>query len=277
MYEQLLEIDDEGHEAFIRYGQIGVALKREQWIAASALAAAAARLEQSARSRACSLTSPTARSRSTATRRRRRSAPRLLASQSGVFALPQSGPGPAGGAARKRSSGSLADARFEHRRIHIEEGTPVEEAPADVSAAERGATAEWRKCPSCGAYVYHKRLKRQLGVCPECNHHFRIRLRERLEQLLDPGSFEELGAELEPLDALGVRRLQALPGRGSPRPRRAAGEVGRALRPRRRSASSRWCSPGSTSASSAAAGLGARARRSRWPPSSRSPSACRCW
>jgi acetyl-CoA carboxylase carboxyl transferase subunit beta len=76
-------------------------------------------------------------------------------------------------------------------------------APADVSAAERGATAEWRKCPACNAYVYHKRLKRQLGVCPECNHHFRIALRERLGQLLDPGSFEELGDELEPLDALG--------------------------------------------------------------------------
>ena len=76
-------------------------------------------------------------------------------------------------------------------------------ASADVSAAERGATAEWRKCPSCSAYVYHKRLKRQLGVCPECNHHFRIRLWERLDQLLDPGSFEELGADLEPVDALG--------------------------------------------------------------------------
>ena len=72
-----------------------------------------------------------------------------------------------------------------------------------MSAAERGATAEWRKCPNCGAYVYHKRLKRQLGVCPECNHHFRIALRERLGQLLDPDSFEELGPELEPLDSLG--------------------------------------------------------------------------
>lgn len=63
-------------------------------------------------------------------------------------------------------------------------------------------TAEWRRCPNCEAFVYHKRLKRNLGVCPECNHHFRLRIRERLEQLLDEGSFEELGADLEPIDAL---------------------------------------------------------------------------
>ena len=63
-------------------------------------------------------------------------------------------------------------------------------------------SAEWFRCPSCGAFVYHKRLKRNLGVCPECNHHFRLRLRERLAQLLDADSFEELGGELEPLDAL---------------------------------------------------------------------------
>ena len=95
-------------------------------------------------------------------------------------------------------------------------------APADVSAAERGATAEWRKCPSCGAYVYHKRLKRQLGVCPECNHHFRIRLRERLEQLLDPGSLERAGRRSGAAGRARVRRFQALRGADRRAPRRAA-------------------------------------------------------
>src|SRR5947209_6011371 len=73
---------------------------------------------------------------------------------------------------------------------------------ADVAAPSRPVSAEWFRCPSCGAFVYHKRLKRNLGVCPECNHHFRLRLSERLSQLLDADSFEELGADLEPLDAL---------------------------------------------------------------------------
>ena len=73
---------------------------------------------------------------------------------------------------------------------------------ADVATPTRAVSAEWFRCPNCEAFVYHKRLKRNLGVCPECNHHFRLRLSERLPQLLDPGSFEELGGDLEPLDAL---------------------------------------------------------------------------
>jgi acyl-CoA carboxylase subunit beta len=73
---------------------------------------------------------------------------------------------------------------------------------AEVAAPSRAATAEWRRCPACEAFVYHKRLKRNLGVCPECNHHFRLRIRERLGQLLDPGSYEELSGELEPIDVL---------------------------------------------------------------------------
>jgi acyl-CoA carboxylase subunit beta len=79
--------------------------------------------------------------------------------------------------------------------------------------ASRAVSAEWFRCPNCEAFVYHKRLKRNLGVCPECNHHFRLRLSERLSQLLDPGSFEELGGDLEPLDALSFVDSKPYPDR----------------------------------------------------------------
>ncbi len=72
----------------------------------------------------------------------------------------------------------------------------------DIVAPSSAVSAEWFRCPNCQAFVYFKRLKRNLGVCPECNHHFRLRLRERLGQLLDADSFDERGGELEPLDAL---------------------------------------------------------------------------
>ena len=65
------------------------------------------------------------------------------------------------------------------------------------------AAVEWTKCPSCDAFIYHKRLRRTLGVCPECNFHFRLPVRQRVEQLLDDGSWEELSGEIEPLDVLG--------------------------------------------------------------------------
>jgi acetyl-CoA carboxylase carboxyl transferase subunit beta len=74
---------------------------------------------------------------------------------------------------------------------------------ATASKTAPAAAQQWTKCPSCDAFVYHKRLKRNLGVCPECNYHFRLPVRERLEQLLDEGSFEELGGDIEAVDPLG--------------------------------------------------------------------------
>jgi len=71
-----------------------------------------------------------------------------------------------------------------------------------VAAEPRAVSADWRRCPACEAFVYHKRLRRNLRVCPECNHHFRLRLRDRLEQLCDEGSYAELSGDLEPVDAL---------------------------------------------------------------------------
>jgi len=76
---------------------------------------------------------------------------------------------------------------------------------ADLAAASRAVSAEWFRCPSCEAFVYHKRLRRNLGVCPECNHHFRLRLSERISQLVDEDGFNDLTGDLEPLDVLSFR------------------------------------------------------------------------
>jgi acetyl-CoA carboxylase carboxyl transferase beta subunit/acetyl-CoA carboxylase carboxyl transferase alpha subunit len=84
---------------------------------------------------------------------------------------------------------------------------------APVRAVSRAVSAEWLRCPACGAFVYHKRLKRNLGVCPECNHHFRLRLRQRLSQLIDADSVEELSGDLEPVDALSFVDSKPYPDR----------------------------------------------------------------
>jgi acyl-CoA carboxylase subunit beta len=73
---------------------------------------------------------------------------------------------------------------------------------SELAARPKTEEVQWTKCPACEAFVYFKRLQRNLGVCPECNHHFRLPVRQRLAQLLDEGSFTDLGAEIEPLDVL---------------------------------------------------------------------------
>jgi acetyl-CoA carboxylase carboxyl transferase subunit beta len=60
----------------------------------------------------------------------------------------------------------------------------------------------WIKCPACSAQLYTAELKRNLHVCPKCDHHLRIQARDRLDLFLDEGSGEEVGASLEPLDPL---------------------------------------------------------------------------
>jgi acetyl-CoA carboxylase carboxyl transferase subunit beta len=49
----------------------------------------------------------------------------------------------------------------------------------------------WIRCVKCGAMVYRRILEEELRVCPECDYHYRIDARTRLQQLNDPGTFEE--------------------------------------------------------------------------------------
>ena len=63
----------------------------------------------------------------------------------------------------------------------------------------------WIKCPACDAVLYRAELERNLQVCPKCSHHMRITARERLGRFLDPGSQQEIAADVEPEDPLKFR------------------------------------------------------------------------
>ncbi len=60
----------------------------------------------------------------------------------------------------------------------------------------------WVKCPSCEAVLYRTDLESNIHVCPKCNHHMRIRARDRLDSLLDAGGRYEIGQETLPVDVL---------------------------------------------------------------------------
>jgi acetyl-CoA carboxylase carboxyl transferase subunit beta len=60
----------------------------------------------------------------------------------------------------------------------------------------------WLRCDGCQATIFRKQVDQNLGVCPECDHHFYVSAKTRLQQLLDDESFEEWFAELSPLDPL---------------------------------------------------------------------------
>jgi acetyl-CoA carboxylase carboxyl transferase alpha subunit/acetyl-CoA carboxylase carboxyl transferase beta subunit len=73
--------------------------------------------------------------------------------------------------------------------------------------------SRWVKCPRDGAFIYYKRLNRNLQVCPECSYHFRISARQRIAYLVDPESFEPLSDDIEPSDPLGFVDVKPYPAR----------------------------------------------------------------
>ena len=61
----------------------------------------------------------------------------------------------------------------------------------------------WTRCEACAELVYRKQLERRLFVCPRCGHHFRLTAEQRLQLLLDRGSFVERDAGVGSRDVLG--------------------------------------------------------------------------
>ncbi len=64
------------------------------------------------------------------------------------------------------------------------------------------ASELWRRCEGCGELVYRKQLERRLFVCPRCGHHQRLTAEQRLQVLLDRGSFVEHDARVGSRDVL---------------------------------------------------------------------------
>jgi acetyl-CoA carboxylase carboxyl transferase subunit beta len=56
--------------------------------------------------------------------------------------------------------------------------------------------------------VYSKEIDRNLKVCPKCDYHFRITARERIELLVDPGTFSEFDSQIQSEDPLGFKDSQ---------------------------------------------------------------------
>ena len=61
----------------------------------------------------------------------------------------------------------------------------------------------WRRCPGCENTIFRKVAEQRLGVCPECEYHWYVPARQRIDQVLDEGTFEEWDSDLMPSDPLG--------------------------------------------------------------------------
>lgn len=60
----------------------------------------------------------------------------------------------------------------------------------------------WERCPACQTALYKPELETNLNVCPACSHHFRVKVRDRVTQIFDEGTIQELATDIYPVDAL---------------------------------------------------------------------------
>ena len=61
----------------------------------------------------------------------------------------------------------------------------------------------WIGCPGCEHMLYKSTVEKNLNVCPECNHHFRIEAATRIKYLVDEDSFQQVLSDMQPEDHLG--------------------------------------------------------------------------
>ncbi|MCG8584535.1 MAG: acetyl-CoA carboxylase, carboxyltransferase subunit beta [Pirellulales bacterium] len=89
-------------------------------------------------------------------------------------------------------------------------GKTEETELAEPTRTKRGVPEGlWQKCDGCGATIYRKACAQRMWVCPECGYHWYVSARERIDQVLDDGTFEEWDGNLEPSDPLEFKDRKA--------------------------------------------------------------------
>ena len=61
----------------------------------------------------------------------------------------------------------------------------------------------WLKCPSCAEIMNTPELQGACWVCTRCGYHFQLGSIERIEMMVEEGSFEEWDGNLNSVDVLG--------------------------------------------------------------------------
>lgn len=92
---------------------------------------------------------------------------------------------------------------------NVEMNNEIEENISDISDISNTPVIPngvWIKCDSCGKTLYKKDIDDNNKVCPSCDKHNRMSATERMELIIDTGTFRELDkglATVNPLDFKG--------------------------------------------------------------------------
>jgi acetyl-CoA carboxylase carboxyl transferase subunit beta len=66
----------------------------------------------------------------------------------------------------------------------------------------------WVKCKKCNSHIFIDEWNNNLKVCPKCNYHESITAYERITQIFDEKTFEELFSNILPVDSLDFQDIR---------------------------------------------------------------------
>jgi acetyl-CoA carboxylase carboxyl transferase subunit beta len=69
-------------------------------------------------------------------------------------------------------------------------------------AKKQQADEIWIKCQKCSSHIFKQDFVKNHNVCPKCNWHGKIDAYERIEMILDQGTFKEFNKKIRPSDPL---------------------------------------------------------------------------
>jgi len=71
----------------------------------------------------------------------------------------------------------------------------------------------WMRCVNCGELLDGKVFEKGLKVCPKCNHHYKMTASERIDLMIDRGTFEQWDEDIRSADPLQFKDIKAYPER----------------------------------------------------------------
>lgn len=90
---------------------------------------------------------------------------------------------------------------------------PITAATTAAKTAVDRSKGLWTRCDKCGVILYIKHLKEHHHICFGCGHHLKMSSSERIDHLIDPGTWRPLDETLSPVDPLEFADMKAYPDR----------------------------------------------------------------
>lgn len=71
-----------------------------------------------------------------------------------------------------------------------------------IQTTKKDGFSGWLKCTHCNELIHTNELEKNQNCCPKCEYHYRLSAEERVRSLADEASFQEMFADIQPMDPL---------------------------------------------------------------------------